>query len=128
MQSVIPPTGNSIGELPKGKILIIEQVAALRKALVDFLNEHYVVSESESVDAGKIEIRRMQPDLVLLGRQLLDVSAAEVLDSLKTASSSPIAIVVLSGQTTIDEAVAAVKAGAADLISTPVEPARLHRT
>src|SRR4026209_2604781 len=112
---------------PPGKVLIIENSGALRKALVQFLGDHYMVRECESIAAGKEQIHSFQPDLILLEKEFVDVYGVDVLKQLKTESNSVLSIVLLSGSATIEEAVAAIKSGAVDLISKPVEPARLHR-
>jgi signal transduction histidine kinase/ActR/RegA family two-component response regulator len=112
---------------PPGKILIIENSGTLRKALVQFLSDQYLVRECDSVSAGKEEIRKFQPDLILLEKEFIDLYGADILQQLKTESTSIMSIVLLSGTASIDEAVAAIKSGAVDLISKPVEPARLNR-
>lgn len=115
-------------ELPeRGKILIIESSSSLRNALTEFLTEHYLVQGTDSIASGREEVGRFQPDLILLAKELVDESGIETLSSLKSVSHSGSAIVLLSGHTTIDEAVAAIKGGAADLVSKPIEPVRLQQ-
>lgn len=109
----------------QGKILIIENNAAFRAAISAYLSGNYSVREAPSVAEAMSVVDAFQPEVVLLDKKLADNEGSGFLARLKASSPAASAIILLSGQVNIDDAVAAIKGGAADFIPKPVEPERL---
>ncbi len=105
------------------EILLVEDRASLRAMLAETLERAgYTV---EGVAAGDEAIRRLQDgrhyaliltDLKLPGQDGLEVLKAAV------GADPGLPVVVLTGFGTVETAVAAMKAGAADFLSKPVDP------
>jgi DNA-binding NtrC family response regulator len=105
------------------EILLVEDRSSLRAMLAETLErEGYSV---EAVAAGDEAVRRLQEgrryglvltDLKLPGENGLAVLRAAV------AADPGVPVVVLTGFGTVETAVAAMKAGAADFLSKPVDP------
>jgi DNA-binding NtrC family response regulator len=105
----------------KARVLIVDDDPALRRALRDRL-VHWGLTVDEAADgeaalalAGKREF-----DLVLLDLNMPRMGGMEVLRRLK-ADGSDAAVLVLTAHGSIDTAVEAVRAGAADFLQKPAD-------
>ncbi len=67
---------------------------------------------------------RINPDLMLLDLRLPGMSGLEVLDAVKSARND-IEVIMLTAQSSVETAVAAIKAGAYDYIEKPIDSQRL---
>ena len=105
------------------EILLVEDRESLREMLTETLvREGYRV---EAVSAGDEAVRRLQEGrryaLVLTDLKLPGVDGLGVLDAAVAADPS-LPVVVLTGFGTVETAVSAMKRGAADFLSKPVDP------
>lgn len=100
------------------KVLVIEDEAALRRALRIFLEGHeYSVSLAASGQEGLDVAARDHPDVVILDLGLPDMDGVTVATALRGWSQVP--IVVLSARDAESVKVAALDAGADDYVTKP---------
>src|SRR5512143_994115 len=105
------------------EILLVEDRESLRAMLAETLTrEGYSV---EAVATGEEALRRLAEGrrytLVLTDFKMPGADGLDVLRA-ATASDATIAVVVLTGFGTVETAVTAMKMGAADFLSKPVDP------
>ena len=102
------------------KILTIEDDAAVREVIVEFLGQiGYTPLQADDGDTGLNVFRRESPDLVLLDLRLPTIDGLEVLSKMKKESPGT-PVVIVSGQGTVDDAADALKKGAWDYITKPI--------
>ncbi len=103
------------------KVLIVDDEAELRIAIVEFLEQRsYEVTEAGSCKTAVYEFRRNRPDAVILDYSLPDGTALDVLRQLQTIDAT-VPTIILTGHGSIDLAVTAVKMGAEQFLTKPVE-------
>jgi len=107
------------------KILIVEDDAAVQRVLKTYLTAHgFAVEVAGSCQEGKDVFSRQRPDLAVIDYQLPDGTALSLLPQLRSADPS-LAIVILTGFGSIELAVRAIKEGADQFLTKPVELATL---
>jgi two-component system nitrogen regulation response regulator NtrX len=105
--------------MPKSRILIIDDEAAIRDSLKMTLEyEGYEVIGAATGQEGIVLVEREAPDLVLLDVKMPGMDGLEVLDRLRSLNET-LPVVVVSGHGTISTAVEATKKGAFDFIEKP---------
>jgi DNA-binding NtrC family response regulator len=108
------------------RILVVDDDPAIRKILRDRFRAlgHLVDAASDGMEAlGKIDAQGA--DLVLLDLQMPVMGGFAVLHELGTRADRP-AVVVLTAHGSIEAAVRAVRAGAADFVTKPFEAAHIE--
>ena len=109
----------------KGRVLIVEDEASTRLGVHDYLESYgYEVEEADSCAAALARLKVEVPDLVLLDYALPDGNALDVLRELKTHGID-VRVVVLTGHGSIELAVTAIKEGAEQFLTKPIELASL---
>jgi DNA-binding NtrC family response regulator len=104
-----------------GKILIVDDEAAVRFGIRDFLEAHgYDVSEADSAAAAQAAFRADRPDAALIDFRLPDGSALDLL-TLFGDLDADVPLIVLTAHGSIELAVEAVKKGAEHFLTKPVE-------
>src|SRR6201993_1363654 len=107
------------------KILLIDDEKSIRRSLREILEfEKYTVDEAEDGQAGLAKITSEQFDLVLCDVKMPKLDGLELLQKL-FVSGNEIPLVMMSGHGNIDTAVEAVKKGAYDFLTKPVDLNRL---
>src|SRR5680860_149544 len=107
--------------MAKSKILIVDDEASIRFALRDFLEAHrFDVCEATDGCQAQSEFRAARPDAVIVDYRLPDMNALELLPRLKGIDPS-VPLVVLTGHGSIDLAVRAIKEGAEQFLTKPIE-------
>jgi DNA-binding NtrC family response regulator len=107
------------------RVLIVDDEPDIRFGVRDYLEaKGYDVAEAGSCAEAWESFRARRPDLVLLDHRLGDCTAMELLPRLRRADPS-VATVVLTGHATIDLAVQAMKEGAEQFLTKPIELAAL---
>lgn len=109
-----------------GKILIVDILATNRIVLKAKLSAAFydVYQATGGEDAVKVATR-IRPDLLLVGGDLPDMTVAALLAALKRALDTPPPVVVLVQHGETENRIAALQAGAADVISKPTEESRM---
>lgn len=107
------------------KILIIDDEKSIRNTMREVLEyEGYTVEEAEDGKKGLEMIKSNPYDAIFLDIKMPKMDGMEVLDeSIKILSDTP--VIMISGHATVDNAVEAVKKGAYDFISKPMDLNRL---
>jgi two-component system NtrC family response regulator len=102
-------------------ILIIEDGQTQREMLLDFLaGEGHSVSASTSGETGLEAVRRDHFDVILLDYKMPGMNGLEVLEAVK-AINPEIDVIMMTAFGTIETAVSAMKAGAVDYITKPID-------
>lgn len=107
--------------MPRNKILLVEDDRGIRFGIRNFLiGRDYDVDEAETLKQGEELFKQNRPDLAVLDYSLPDGNALEILPRLKEADPS-IPIIILTGHGSIDLAVRAIKEGAEQFLTKPVQ-------
>lgn len=110
------------------KILVADDDTTLRSELASLLREdgHEVVTAADGAEALHI-VDRESFDVALLDLRMPKATGLEVLHRLRVVRPET-AVVMITGQGTIDAAVEAMKAGAIDFVEKPYDVDALQRT
>jgi two-component system, cell cycle response regulator len=108
-------------------ILIADDSVVIRAVVRDHLeSEGYVVHEADDGASAVAACHRLHPDAVLLDIEMPGLDGRQVLSRLKEdPATSDIPVVFLTGLSTTDDLVTALRAGAHDYLKKPFEPAEL---
>jgi DNA-binding NtrC family response regulator len=105
----------------KDRILIVEDEPIVRFGIRDFLeSQGFAVEEAGSLEQARITCQRARPDAIVLDYLLPDGNALDLLPELQGADPQ-LPVVLLTGHGTIDLAVRAMKQGAENFLTKPVE-------
>src|SRR3972149_2365047 len=110
----------------RAKVLIVDDDAAARKILqsrLKMMNYQSLVASSGS--GGREKIPREAPSIVLLDLQMPRMSGIDVLKALKREKLET-TVIVVTAHATIETAVEAMKEGAYDFITKPVDAKHLE--
>jgi DNA-binding NtrC family response regulator len=107
--------------MKKLNILVVEDGQSQREMLRDFLRkEGHTVGEAENGDRAIRQVREGHYDLIFLDYKMPGMNGMQVLQAIKGINPE-IDIVIITAYGTIETAVDAMKAGALDYITKPVE-------
>jgi DNA-binding NtrC family response regulator len=110
-----------MAELTRNRVLIIDDEVVIRSSIRRFLtNAGFEVSEADNRASALMHARKVHPDAIILDYKLPDCTALELLPQLKAIDSS-VAVILLTAHATIDLAVSAMKEGAEQFLTKPVE-------
>jgi DNA-binding NtrC family response regulator len=105
----------------KARIMIVDDDSAIRFGLRDFFESNrYEVVDAASCDAAEQAFRSSRPDIALLDYSLPDGTALDLLPRLQAVDPG-VPLVILTGHGSIDLAVQAIKLGAEQFLTKPVE-------
>ncbi|MGJ8678762.1 sigma-54-dependent transcriptional regulator [Paraglaciecola sp.] len=108
--------------MTQAKILIVEDDAGLREALVDTLQlGDYQVVEADSGEQALIKLTEHNIDLVVSDIQMGGMSGLSLLKNIKNKYAN-LPILLMTAYATIDDAVQAMRDGATDYLSKPFAP------
>ncbi len=106
------------------KVLIIDDERSVRNSLRDILEyEKFNVDEAEDGHSGLEKLKNSAYDLVLCDIKMPRMDGIEVLEKMMDFTDVP--VVMISGHANIETAVEAIKLGAFDYISKPLDLNRL---
>jgi DNA-binding NtrC family response regulator len=114
------------GKLTKYKILIVEDESAMRDIICTFVERqgHQALSAEDCASGDRVW-NTMRPDAAVLDYSLPDGNALDLLSRWK--SSDPhIPVIILTGNTSIDLAVRAIKLGAEQFLTKPADLSTLY--
>lgn len=102
-------------------ILLVDDHESIRVAIADFLEAHgFQVVTASGVEEARTTFRARMPDAAVLDYNLGDGDALQLLSEMR-ALDPACAIVILTGQGSIDLAVRAMQGGADHFLTKPVE-------
>ncbi|MDP3279240.1 MAG: sigma-54 dependent transcriptional regulator [Deltaproteobacteria bacterium] len=109
----------------KGKVLIVDDESNARGALTEILREEGYETES-AADGFKAlgKLGTFAPDLILTDLKMPGLDGIGLLDEVRTASPTSV-VVVMTAFATIDSAVDAIKKGAENYLTKPLDPSSL---
>jgi DNA-binding NtrC family response regulator len=104
----------------RNKVLLIDDDPGPRFGMRRFLKSRgFDVEEADDCAAAKTMFRSFGPDVTVLDFRLPDGTALDLIPFFRTINASP--VIVLTGYASIDNAVEAVKLGAEQFLTKPVE-------
>jgi two-component system NtrC family response regulator len=102
------------------RILVVDDEPAQRELVCGFLRKHgFDVVEAGGGREAVARFKQEPFDLVLTDQRMPDLSGLEVLEAVRSTSPET-AVVIITAYGTIETAVSAVKAGAADYLTKPL--------
>jgi two-component system response regulator AtoC len=110
----------------KASVLIVDDERVFRVLAEEALvSEGFEVRQAPNLAKARLELGRSQPDVVVLDRRLPDGDGMDLLrEERRTTGDGPL-FVVVTAYGDIQNAVAAVQAGAVDYLAKPVQPTDL---
>ncbi len=112
--------------MAKNRILIVDDEPAVRFGIRDFLElQGYEVEEAETCQDARHLFSNSRPDIVIADYMLPDGTALDLLPRLKEIDSE-IPLLVLTAHGSIDLAVKAIKEGAEQFLTKPIEMSALQ--
>jgi len=119
---------DSMGHSRKPEILIIDDEPEIGRLFSKILSDDgYRVCAALSGEQGIIKIRKKRPDLVFLDLKLPGKNGIEILRVIRKIDRE-LQVVILTGYETVKTAVEAMKLGAYDYLSKPVDIAKIKLT
>lgn len=107
------------------KVLVIDDEKAIRRSIKEILEfEKYTVDEAEDGMQGLTMAQKNNYDVILSDIKMPKLDGLELQNKL-IENGIPSALIIMSGHGTIDTAVEAVKKGAYDFLSKPIDLNRL---
>jgi len=107
--------------MSRNKILVVDDEASIRFGIGEFLRSHgYEVSDADNCRAAEEAFRANRPDAAIIDYQLPDGDALGLLPRLKDIDPT-VPLLVLTGHGSIDVAVRAIKEGAEQFLTKPLE-------
>ncbi len=108
--------------MPEHKVLIVEDDAGLREALVDTLSlAGYGCVEADSGEMALLQLKSYQVDIVVSDVQMGGMSGLSLLKSIKSQHVN-LPVLLMTAYGTIDDAVQAMQDGACNYIAKPFAP------
>lgn len=120
--SALPNThGGRHSIMSRNKVLVVDDESGVRFGIRDFLEQHgYEIDEAESCQDAQHIFRTSRPDIVIADYMLPDGTALDLLPRLKEIDSGT-PLLVLTAHGSIDLAVRAIKEGAEQFLTKPLE-------
>src|SRR5678810_64154 len=107
--------------MSRNKVLVVDDESAVRFGIHEFFEQHgYEIEDAESCQNAQHLFRTSRPDIVIADYMLPDGTALDLLPRLKEIDSD-IPLLVLTAHGSIDLAVRAIKEGAEQFLTKPLE-------
>jgi two-component system response regulator AtoC len=108
------------------RVLIVDDDRATSAGMADVVEEWgYEPEVADTVKAGWNAINKLVPDVAIVDLKLPDGSGLDLLHRVKE-SYPDVSVIILTGHATVDSAVKALKVGAEDYVTKPVDLPRLQ--
>src|SRR3954469_17230927 len=115
---------NPRSNLPMPHVLIVDDDSNTRDALAAIAQaEGFTTACAGSIEEARIQLVRQRPDVVLMDLKLPDGSGMDLFEDLEDRSS--IEIILITGHASVETAVEALRLGASDYLTKPVNYQRL---
>ncbi|MBI4420583.1 MAG: response regulator [Gemmatimonadetes bacterium] len=112
--------------MPRYRILFIDDEPAILKSLGDYFERlGYDVFRAETGTGGLAAFERVKPDVTVLDLKLPDMSGIEVLGQLRKQHAT---VLMLTGYGEVENAVEAMRLGAENFLTKPVDLTHLAAT
>jgi DNA-binding NtrC family response regulator len=110
-----------MSEMTRNRVLIVDDEPAIRMAIRRFLTTNgFEVSDADNRLSALALARKERPDAIILDYKLRDCTALDLLPQLKAIDAS-VAVIVLTAHASVELAVSAIKEGAEQFLTKPVE-------
>jgi DNA-binding NtrC family response regulator len=114
------------GQETDDRILIVEDDAAQRVGLLQLLRSWgYAVDAASDGREALVKVAADRPTIVLSDLVMPNMGGLELLRALRQQPDEEVTVVLMTAQGTVETAVEAIKQGAYDYVTKPVEPPRL---
>ncbi|HXI11449.1 MAG TPA: sigma-54 dependent transcriptional regulator [Thermoanaerobaculia bacterium] len=108
------------------QILIVDDDHATSAGMADVIEEWgYEAQVKENVKSGWAAVSKLVPDVAIVDLKLPDGSGLDLLHRIKETYPD-VSVIILTGHATVDSAVRALKVGAEDYVTKPVDLSRLR--
>ncbi|UCE41578.1 MAG: sigma-54-dependent Fis family transcriptional regulator [Candidatus Aminicenantes bacterium] len=112
----------------KRKVLIVDDEKLLRWSLSQKIQEwNFDVAEAENGETALFKAEEEAPDLVMLDVKLPDKKGTDLLQELKNKNPE-VPVIMMTAYGVIDDAVIAMRRGAYDFITKPIDDSKLKNT
>jgi len=116
----VDSAARSTGAAPR-RVLLVDDEPAVRFGVCDFLRGRgFAVEEAETCRQAEDAFRKAPPDVAIVDYSLPDGNALELLPKLKEADPS-VPVLILTAHGSVDLAVRAIKEGAEQFLTKPVQ-------
>jgi len=106
-------------------VLIVDDDSNTREALAALVTqEGFTAAQAGSIAEARIQLVRQRPDVVVMDLRLPDGSGMDLFDDLEDRSS--IETILITGHASVETAVEALRLGASDYLTKPVNMQRLR--
>jgi two-component system, NtrC family, response regulator AtoC len=106
--------------------LIVDDSASTLESLAELVKmEGFTTATAVSMDQARFELEKQRPDVVLVDLNLPDGNGLGLIDSIDGLSGT--AVVLITGQASVDTAVEALRRGATDYLTKPLDVERLRK-
>jgi DNA-binding NtrC family response regulator len=110
-----------VSSAPRKRVLLVDDEPAVRFGVCDFLRGRgFEVVEAESCAEAEMAFRKAPPDIAIVDYSLPDGNALDMLPRFREADPS-VPIVILTAHGSVDLAVKAIKEGAEQFLTKPVQ-------
>lgn len=104
------------------RVLIVEDERVFALAVQKRLQrEHFLCELTFDLAAAREQLAAVEPDLILLDMRLPDGSGLDFLSEIQSHGDSPVPVLVMSAYGEVEDAVSAMKLGAADYLKKPID-------
>ena len=108
--------------------LIVDDSASTLESLEQLVKlEGFTTATAATMDQARVELAKQSPDVVLVDLNLPDGSGLSLFDSINGLSDTPPAVVLITGQASLDSAVEALRRGVSDYLTKPLDVERLRK-
>lgn len=105
-------------------LLIVDDESEIRSLIAEIAEEHgFTVAQAGDIKHARLQIERQKPNVVLLDMQLPDGDGMEFWQNLGLKNTQ---VVFITGYSTVDSAVEALRCGAVDYLRKPLRLQRLQ--
>jgi DNA-binding NtrC family response regulator len=107
--------------------LIVDDSASTLESLEQLVKlEGFTTATAATMDQARVELAKQPPDVVLVDLNLPDGSGLSLFDSIGLSDTAP-AVVLITGQASLDSAVEALRRGVSDYLTKPLDVERLRK-